>query len=63
MYLKGEYSSGGKISKNRLQLPMLCVNIDGDFETPLVIGKALRPRCFTLQLYRRYSKPTEILSL
>lgn len=43
MCLKGENCSGGKISKERITV-MLCVNMEGDFETPLV--KALKPRCF-----------------
>ncbi|XP_008178777.1 tigger transposable element-derived protein 6-like [Acyrthosiphon pisum] len=45
MCLKGENCSGGKISKERVTV-MLCVNMAGDFERPLVIGKALKPRCF-----------------
>ncbi|CAI6373801.1 unnamed protein product [Macrosiphum euphorbiae] len=45
MCLKGENCSGGKISKERITV-MLCVNMEDDFETPLVIGKALKPRCF-----------------
>ncbi|CAI6361843.1 unnamed protein product [Macrosiphum euphorbiae] len=45
MCIKGENCSGGKISKERITV-MLCVNMEGDFETPLVIEKALKPRCF-----------------
>ncbi|GBO01180.1 Tigger transposable element-derived protein 6 [Araneus ventricosus] len=42
---KGEKCSSGKISKERLTL-LLCCNMLGDFETPVVIGKAKKPRCF-----------------
>lgn len=42
---QGEKCSGGKCSKERLTL-LLCCNMLGDFETPLVIGKAKKPRCF-----------------
>lgn len=42
---KGEKCSGGKISKERLTV-LLCCNMLGEFETPLVIGKAKKPRCF-----------------
>ncbi|GBO07456.1 hypothetical protein AVEN_33973-1 [Araneus ventricosus] len=42
---KGEKYSGGKISKERLTL-LLCCNMLGDFETPIVIGKSKKPRCF-----------------
>lgn len=45
MCLRGEKCSGGKLAKERLTL-MLCVNSVGDFEEPLIIGKAARPRCF-----------------
>lgn len=45
MCLKGESCSGGKMAKDRLTI-MLCVNLDGEFETPLIIGKSARPRCF-----------------
>ncbi|GBM58401.1 Tigger transposable element-derived protein 6 [Araneus ventricosus] len=42
---KGEKYSGRKISKERLTL-LLCCNMLGDFETPVVIGKTKKPRCF-----------------
>ncbi|GBL87092.1 hypothetical protein AVEN_218783-1 [Araneus ventricosus] len=40
-----EKCSGGKISKERLTL-LLCYNLLGDFETPVVIGKTKKPKCF-----------------
>jgi len=43
--LKGETCSGGKMSKERLTV-YLCANMKGEFEVPMVIGKAARPRCF-----------------
>lgn len=42
---KNEKCSGGKISKERLTI-LLCCNMLGEFEKPLVIGKAQKPRCF-----------------
>lgn len=45
MCFKGEKCSGGKSSKERLTV-LLCCNIEGEFEQPLVIGKAKKPRCF-----------------
>ncbi|GBN83466.1 hypothetical protein AVEN_209916-1 [Araneus ventricosus] len=42
---KGEKCSGRKISKERLTL-LLCCNKLGVFETPVVIEKAKKPRCF-----------------
>ncbi|GBM26480.1 Tigger transposable element-derived protein 4, partial [Araneus ventricosus] len=45
LFLKGEKCSGGKISNERLTL-LLCCNMLGDFEIPVVIGKAKKPRCF-----------------
>ncbi|GBO22848.1 Tigger transposable element-derived protein 4 [Araneus ventricosus] len=42
---KDEKCSSGKISKERLTI-LLCCNMLGDFETPVVIGKAKKPRCF-----------------
>ena len=45
MCFRREKCSGGKLSKERLTV-MLCVNAIGDFEDPLIIGKAARPRCF-----------------
>ncbi|VVC40097.1 Zinc finger C2H2-type,Homeobox domain-like,HTH CenpB-type DNA-binding domain [Cinara cedri] len=43
--LKNETCSGGKIAKDRLTV-LLCVNMVGEFETQLIIGKSLKPRCF-----------------
>ena len=43
--MKYELCKGGKFSKERLTI-FLCANIFGEFETPLVIGKAKNPRCF-----------------
>ncbi|GBM84948.1 Tigger transposable element-derived protein 4 [Araneus ventricosus] len=43
--LEGEKCSGGKISKEQLTL-LLCCNMLEDFEIPVVIGKAKKPRCF-----------------
>ncbi|GBM29117.1 Tigger transposable element-derived protein 6 [Araneus ventricosus] len=43
--LEGKKCSGGKISKERLTL-LLCCNMLEDFEIPVVIGKAKKPRCF-----------------
>ena len=43
--LEGEKYSSGKKSKERLTV-MLCVNMCGEFEKPLVIGKSRKPRCF-----------------
>lgn len=45
MSFKGEKCSGGKSSKERLTV-LLCCNVEGDFEMPLVIGKSRKPRCF-----------------
>jgi len=46
MPLKNETCSGGKISKERLTV-LLCSNMLGEFERPLIIGKAKCPRAFT----------------
>lgn len=43
--MKGSDCAGGKKSKERLTVAF-CVNSLGEFETPLVIGKAKKPRCF-----------------
>ena len=43
--VKGSDCSGGKKSKERITVS-LCVNSLGEFEKPLVIGHALKPRCF-----------------
>ena len=45
LVVKGSNCAGGKKSKKRLTVS-LCVNAIGEFETPLVIGKYLKPRCF-----------------
>lgn len=45
MCFKGEDYSSGKKSKERLTV-MLSVNMLGDFEKSLVIGKSQKPRCF-----------------
>ncbi|KAF0722825.1 tigger transposable element-derived protein 6-like, partial [Aphis craccivora] len=45
LYLKNEICCGGKIAKSRLTV-LLCVNMIGEFETPLIIGKSLKPRRF-----------------
>ncbi|XP_025416874.1 tigger transposable element-derived protein 6-like [Sipha flava] len=42
---KNETCSGGKVSKERLTV-LLCCNMIGEFERPLVLGKAKRPRAF-----------------
>jgi len=42
---KGEKCSGGKIAKERLTV-LLCSSLEGAKLKPLVIGKALHPRCF-----------------
>lgn len=43
--VSGEEFKGGKCLKERLTV-MLCVNMKGEFEKPLVIGKSQHPRCF-----------------
>ena len=43
--VRGSDCAGGKKSKDRLTVAV-CVNVLGDFEMPLVIGHALKPRCF-----------------
>ncbi|XP_025405571.1 tigger transposable element-derived protein 6-like, partial [Sipha flava] len=43
--LKNEICRGGKKAKDRLTI-LLCVNMIGEFETPLIIKKSLKPRCF-----------------
>ena len=45
LMLKSKQCAGGKISKERLTVSF-CVNGVGEKESPLVIGKSLRPRCF-----------------
>ncbi|XP_003248468.1 tigger transposable element-derived protein 6-like [Acyrthosiphon pisum] len=45
MAFKNETCNGGKVSKERLTV-LLCCNIIGEFERPLIIGKAKRPRAF-----------------
>jgi hypothetical protein len=43
--VKGQQCTGGKGSKERLTVS-LCVNQLGEFQPAVVIGKALKPRCF-----------------
>lgn len=43
--VRGSDCAGGKKAKERLTV-VLCVNAVGDFEKPLVIGHAKKPRCF-----------------
>lgn len=43
--LKKEKCKNGKLSNERLTV-LLCVNMIGDFEKPIVIGKSAKPRCF-----------------
>ncbi|CAH1241537.1 TIGD4 [Branchiostoma lanceolatum] len=45
LFVKGEQCSGGKQSKERLTI-MLCANMVGDKEKPLIIGSSKKPRCF-----------------
>lgn len=45
LQLKGELCRGGKMSKDRLTVA-LCASMTGEKLTPLVIGKAAKPRCF-----------------
>ncbi|XP_025407289.1 tigger transposable element-derived protein 6-like [Sipha flava] len=40
--LKGEQCKGGKLSKERITF-LLCGNMGGEMEKPLVIGKAAKP--------------------
>jgi hypothetical protein len=42
---KNEICTSGKKSKERLTV-MLCVNLIGEFEKPLIIGKSKKSRCF-----------------
>ena len=43
--LKGQECIGSKKAKERITLA-LCVSMTGEFERPLVIGRAAKPRCF-----------------
>ena len=43
--VRGSDCAGGKRSKDRITVAV-CVNAVGEFETPLVIGHAAKPRCF-----------------
>ena len=43
--IKGQECIGGKKAKDRITLA-LCVSMTGEFERPLVIGRAAKPRCF-----------------
>ena len=45
LHVRGTDCKGGKRSKERLTA-MLCVNIKGEFEKPLIIGRCEKPRCF-----------------
>jgi hypothetical protein len=42
--LRDKSVRGGKMSKERLTV-LLCGNMAGEMKTPLVIGKAAKPRC------------------
>jgi hypothetical protein len=44
--VKGDECAGGKCSKERITLA-LCSSVTGEKITPLVIGKARQPRCFS----------------
>ncbi|XP_064647061.1 tigger transposable element-derived protein 6-like [Lineus longissimus] len=43
--VRGDECKGGKKSKDRITAS-LCVNLEGDFEQTLIIGKSANPRCF-----------------
>ncbi|XP_064633669.1 tigger transposable element-derived protein 6-like [Lineus longissimus] len=43
--VRGDECKGGKKSKDRIKAS-LCVNLEGDFEQTLIIGKSANPRCF-----------------
>ena len=43
--IKGQECTSGKKVKERITLA-LCVSMTGEFERPLVIGRAAKPRCF-----------------
>ena len=45
--VKGSDCAGGKKSKERLTVA-LCVSASGEIEKPLIIGKSLKPHCFTM---------------
>lgn len=45
LHLKRERCIGGKFSKERLTV-LFCVNMEGEKEIPLVIGKTAKPRAF-----------------
>lgn len=51
--MKSEQCKGGELSEERLTI-FLCANAEGEFEKPLVIGKAKKPGCFG------NSDPTEL---
>lgn len=42
---KGTDCKGGKVAKERVTV-LLCCNMEGEFEKPIVIGKFANPRCF-----------------
>ena len=43
--VKGEECTGGKRSKERITVALAC-SLTGEFDTPLVIGRAAKPHCF-----------------
>ncbi|GBN72616.1 hypothetical protein AVEN_269765-1 [Araneus ventricosus] len=44
--LRVKYVVAGNFQKSCSLTLLLCCNMLGDFETPVVIGKAEKPRCF-----------------
>jgi hypothetical protein len=44
--VKGEKCNGDKTFKERLTVLLLCGNMVGETEKPLVTGKTAKPRCF-----------------
>ena len=59
--VRGSKCHGGEQSKERLSI-LLCVNMTGTEKlTPLVIGKAKKPRCFPkLRRHQKFHDPNEI---
>jgi hypothetical protein len=43
--VKGEKCTGDKMSRERFTV-LLCGNMVGEMEKPLMIGKAAKPKCF-----------------
>ena len=43
--IKGQECTSGKKAKERIRIA-LCVSMTGEFERPMVIGRAAKPRCF-----------------